>query len=366
MRVDISEIKVTTPGRVCLFGEHQDYLNLPIIACAISLRIEITGTKREDSLINIYLPDINQIETFSLRSQLEYLKDRDYFKSSINVLKKNGFKFSKGFDCVIHSEIPINAGTSSSSALIVSWISFLNQFSDSPQKLSSEKLAQYAHEAEVMEFDEPGGMMDHYSTAVGGIIYLHFNPTISLEKINSELGAFVLGDSLEPKDTKYILGKVKEQVISITNKLNSNEPSFSLMDISESELHKYEKDLTSYQFDLLRATIKNRDITKEAKKVLSKSPIDHKKIGRLLNEHQSVLRDSLKISTPKIDKMIEASLKIGALGAKINGSGGGGCMFAYVPNNPEAVAEAIEKEGGKAYIIYPDKGTEVMTIGDGE
>ena len=28
---------------------------------------------------------------------------------------------------------------------------------------------------------------------------------------------------------------------------------------------------------------------------------------------------------------------------KINGSGGGGCMFAYVPNNPEAIAEAIKK-----------------------
>ena len=60
--------------------------------------------------------------------------------------------------------------------------------------------------------------------------------------------------------------------------------------------------------------------------------------------------------------MIEASLKAGAFGAKINGSGGGGCMFAYAPNNPEAVIEAIEKEGGKAYLIYPDKGTEVLNF----
>jgi galactokinase len=45
------------------------------------------------------------------------------------------------------------------------------------------------------------------------------------------------------------------------------------------------------------------------------------------------------------------------LGAKINGSGGGGCMFAYAPENPEKVVEAIEKEGGKAYIIRVDQGT---------
>ena len=60
------------------------------------------------------------------------------------------------------------------------------------------------------------------------------------------------------------------------------------------------------------------------------------------------------------------ALKAGALGAKINGSGGGGCMFAYAPDNPEAVVDAIEREGGKAYVIYPDKGTEVISFGDGE
>ncbi len=28
-------IRVTAPGRICLFGEHQDFLGLPVIACAI-------------------------------------------------------------------------------------------------------------------------------------------------------------------------------------------------------------------------------------------------------------------------------------------------------------------------------------------
>ncbi len=36
-------IRVTAPGRICLFGEHQDFLGLPIIACAIDLAIEIIG-----------------------------------------------------------------------------------------------------------------------------------------------------------------------------------------------------------------------------------------------------------------------------------------------------------------------------------
>jgi galactokinase len=55
--------------------------------------------------------------------------------------------------------------------------------------------------------------------------------------------------------------------------------------------------------------------------------------------------------------MLDAALAAGALGGKINGSGGGGCMFVYAPTHTEAIAEAIEREGGKAYIVSVDVGT---------
>ena len=34
--------RVSTPSRLCLFGEHQDYLGLEVIACAINLRFSAT------------------------------------------------------------------------------------------------------------------------------------------------------------------------------------------------------------------------------------------------------------------------------------------------------------------------------------
>jgi len=64
-----------------------------------------------------------------------------------------------------------------------------------------------------------------------------------------------------------------------------------------------------------------------------------------------------QVSTPKIEAMMDAASNTGALGGKINGSGGGGCMFAYAPAHPEKVAEAIEQAGGKAYIVHSDNGT---------
>jgi len=358
LKNSVIKIRVSTPGRVCLFGEHQDYLNLPIIASAISKRIYIEGYKRLDSMVNIQMPDIEEQETFYLSGPLEYEIERDYIRSSINVLLREKFTFSKGFDCIIHGEIPINAGTSSSSALIVSWINFLTRISDQALVLPSEEIALLAYKAEVLEFSEPGGMMDHYSTAIGRIIGLKSFTEISVERINAKLGAFVLGNSGEPKDTKQILARVKNGVIEIKDYLRKIDRKFSLQTILHEDIKKYRSSLNSDQYELLCGTIINRDITVEAEEVLKTEPLDHRKIGELLNRHQAVLRDILKISTPKIDRMIELALEAGAYGAKINGSGGGGCMFAYAPENSEKVLAAINTIGKEAYIIYSDNGTQ--------
>ena len=58
-------MKITTPGRICLFGEHQDYLGLPVIALAISMRSEISAQRRNDRKIIINMPDIDRVEEFS-------------------------------------------------------------------------------------------------------------------------------------------------------------------------------------------------------------------------------------------------------------------------------------------------------------
>jgi len=56
--------------------------------------------------------------------------------------------------------------------------------------------------------------------------------------------------------------------------------------------------------------------------------------------------------------MIAACIKAGALGAKINGSGFGGTMFALFPNNQKSLKKAIENAGGKAIPIKTSNGIE--------
>lgn len=130
----------------------------------------------------------------------------------LDKIKNNSFIGLPKIIWPYHSEIPINAGTSSSSALVVTWVNFLAQMSDQQQQLSPEECARLAHAAEVLEFHEPGGMMDHYAAACGGVLALRFHPTFQIEKLSPPLRPFVLGDSNEPKETKSILAHLIKSV----------------------------------------------------------------------------------------------------------------------------------------------------------
>ncbi|GAB3906972.1 mevalonate kinase [Larkinella knui] len=350
-------LSISTPGRICLFGEHQDYLGLPVIAAAISRRVQITAEPSPQPEVRLFLPDIDSSEQFSLSDlPLPYQHDRDYFRSAVNILSREGFRFSGGIQGEIRGKIPINAGTSSSSALLVTWLAILSQFADHPQALSPRQLAELAYRAEVLEFGEPGGMMDHYATAVGGVIYLESMPKIHLESFQPQLGAFVLGDSLQPKDTIGVLKHVKFGMLRAIEKIRQTDPSFSLPTCPLEAADDYRHLLTPDETALLKGNLSDRDVLREALAMFRRGVVDHQRFGALLTTHQTSLREAKRVSTPKIDRMIDEAIKAGAYGGKINGSGGGGCMFVYAPENPEAVAEALERAGGKAYIIRVDQG----------
>ena len=201
--------------------------------------------------------------------------------------------------------------------------------------------------------------MDHYSTAIGNVIFLKSYPEIKITELKPKLAKFVLGDSLEPKDTIGMLGRVKRAQEEAIKEMLLFEKFFDVHNAKHEELEGCESFLGMENKRILYATIYNQNLTKAALCELRKENPSHTEIGRLLNEHHFMLSRYLDISTPKIERMIEAALNAGAVGAKINGSGGGGCMFAYAPDDPESVAVAIEQAGGKAYIIDIDEGTRI-------
>jgi D-glycero-alpha-D-manno-heptose-7-phosphate kinase len=59
-------------------------------------------------------------------------------------------------------------------------------------------------------------------------------------------------------------------------------------------------------------------------------------------------RMASKIATARIEEMLEAAGKAGALGGKLLGAGGGGYLLVYTPfTRKRAVAETLNKMGGQ-------------------
>ena len=56
----INKIISKAPARVCLFGDHQDYLNLPIIATTINRNIEVSAKNNHSRYLNIFKKDIGE------------------------------------------------------------------------------------------------------------------------------------------------------------------------------------------------------------------------------------------------------------------------------------------------------------------
>ncbi len=351
---------VSAPGRICLFGEHQDFLGLSVIACAIDLDIRITGTPRDDTVFAIEMPDLDLRDEFDASQTVAYHGNRDYIRSATNVVNRDGLDFHRGFDCEIRGTIPINAGASSSSALTVAWVSFswATQTGALPER--REAIARLAHLAEVVEFGEPGGMMDHYASAVGGLLYIDCREPITVERLPARLDGFVLGDSLQPKDTTGILGTSRRAVEAGLAVLRNRIDDFDFRTTSLEEVEPYLGEMPEESRKRIVANFHNREICREACELLNTEAPDPKRLGDLLYAHHEHLRDGIGVSTPKIDGMLEAAMQAGALGGKVNGSGGGGTMFAWAPGRQQEVKEAIDEAGGRGIIVTPREGVTMV------
>ncbi|MFW9843763.1 MAG: galactokinase family protein [Candidatus Thorarchaeota archaeon] len=354
--------RVRAPGRVCLFGEHSDYLGLDVIAASISLSIQIVCAPRKDKTVNIFYADLNESDSFSLDSEIKYRNKRDYVRSTFNVMMRKKIFPTKGANLRISGDIPIAAGLSSSSALTVGTVMVLSQLSGA--KMSPQEIALTAYNAEVAEFGESGGTMDHYASAVGGVIHVNMSDG-HVTRLPAQLGSIIIGDSGEKKkdtvgDLRYIRTTVEQEYEAIGEMIDS----FDRRTTPVNRVYELEKSRPTKERSMAEATLRNRDLTYRALELLKTNRPNQHEIGDMLREHHEIMRNALDRSTPKIERMIDAAYSVGALGCKINGSGGGGSMMAYVVGNEKEVANSIEKAGGKAYVVKVGKGATLTSSTD--
>ena len=314
------------PARVCLFGDHQDYLGLPVIACAINKYIVVEGVPNKTNYLIFNLTDLGQIVEINLDEDFSSLKKGDHIRHVIKTLKNNNININKGYDIKISSDIFINAGISSSSAFTVALISFFIKIFDS--KISSEELvAELAYQSEVVDQGGSGGRMDQYSISIGNTIFLETKSAFSFKKINNPIKNFIIANSGVKKQTDLILKNLKNKTINAVNTIKLKNPSFNLNKVSMKGIYEYENQLSKTSFNYIKAAVENHSITQAAYLEIKKKKPNFNNIGELMNRHHDILKNDLSITVPLIDEMIDSALKNGAYGAKIIGSGGGGSIL---------------------------------------
>lgn len=351
------------PGRLCLFGEHQDYLGLPVITLAVSRHVSVHVEPTGGATLHVAMPDVEHARQIALPPPVPYESDRDYLASAVNVLAREGHVLPAdgGFEAEIRGTLPINAGMSSSSALVIAWIAALLRRVDAA--VDSATVAEYGYLAEVKEFQEAGGMMDHFSAALGGLIYLQTAPVFRPTRLPLPGGHLVVGNSHEKKATVEDLRRVKSSALQGFAELEETMPGFDLETTPRAEVEPHLDSVSSRLQPYVMGNLTNRDTTREARACLAESagdPATARTVGGLLTRHHVVLRDQLGVSTPKIEAMLAASLDHGAWGGKINGSGFGGTMFVVVPGDRvAAVVAGIEAAGGEAFEVQPSEGVTI-------
>ena len=359
----MKEIISIAPGRTCLFGDHQDYLGLPIIACAINRHITLKATENNTTFFNINLPDIHQKRKINVHDINRTPEEGDYFIAALKILKRLNCIPNRGFDIELTGTIPINSGISSSSAVVIAWVQFLIKAFGPQKLLNSKTISQLAFEAEVLEFKAPGGKMDQYSIGLGNIIYLETGDEFSYEVLKAPLSGLIIAESGVPKETLGLLRKLKTNSWKAINEVKKQIPDFNVKDTKIEDLKIYLNCISDDLKPYLEATIGNFDITKKALIEFKKETLDMNKIGDLINQHHHYLKNLLQITVPKIDSMIYAALNAGALGAKIVGSGGGGSIVVLSPKTKEKeIIKAIFAVGAKdVYAVDIDPGARIST-----
>lgn len=355
------QITVKTPARVCLFGDHQDYLGLPVIACAIDRFITLKAQPHPSNTFLISLPDIHTERSLSIFETEANYKAGDFFYSSLVVVKRYGCIPTEGYTVTIQGNIPINAGVSSSSAIVVTWIQFLLTTFGCDYPVTAPLVAELAYEAEVIEHNSPGGRMDQYTISIGNIIYIDTAKDAEYKVLGTELPGLILAESGIAKDTLGLLSEVRTKTTQAIALVKTANPGMELKKIRIDQYEGLSAHLPSNLNPYFYAAIANHSITQKALAQFQRNQPDLNTIGDLMNQHHRILKDKLKVTTPEIDAMIDAAHIAGACGAKIVGSGGGGCIVVMASKDKtNKVIDALLKSGVKsAYAIAVTKGSMV-------
>ncbi len=281
---------------------------------AVDRYASCTLEMRPDGRIELSSADQQASESFA---SLEALRAAPRYRLPLLAYVVRFFAPGTGIGLRTNSEAPAGAGISGSSALIIAIASALNRLTG--RGYSIERIREVSQNIEAQIIQVPTGCQDYYPAMYGGVSAIELRVdgifrqalAVDLEDFNERIALAYTG---EPRQSG----------------INNWEVTKAHIDGDAKVFRNFER--IAQIAHAMRGAVERADWTE---------------VARLLREEWANRRENAPgITTPLIDRLVEATRGAGATGAKVCGAGGGGCVFFLVERGARRrVEEAIAREG---------------------
>lgn len=287
-------------GKVILLGEHAVVHGCPAIAVGIERGVTAEARTADRNILNLspwglsLEPEPSGSEPLerAFAAALSLYPERPMLEVSADV------------------ELPAGAGLGCSAAIGVAVLDAIDEALGIER--SRAELAEAALVWERVFHGNPSGI-DNAMSAIGGVALYRKGEPLQPLRSNKPVH-LAIGYSGESSSTKEMVASVARQLEDDPRRVNE-------------------------AFEAIEVLVRNARLAIEAG--------DHIALGQLLDLNHSIL-SSLMLCTSKLDEMCQTARSAGALGAKMTGAGGGGCMFALAPKQDLAL-QLCEVLGPEAF-----------------
>ncbi|MDH3207275.1 MAG: galactokinase [Gemmatimonadota bacterium] len=356
---------VRAPGRVNLIGEHTDYNGLPVLPVALQREAKVAFRPRPDGMVVLHDVDEEfpplEFEIGPAISPEAAGHWGNYVKAPANELARR-FAVWRGFEGVLHSDIPVAAGLSSSSAIVNAIGLALAHINEVP--VEARAFAELMADAERYT-GTLGGAMDQ-AISLGGrsgcATKITFGP-LRLQHVQIPADwSFVVADTgvraekagaaqntynLRRTECEDALSRVIEDLVRADR--------VPLIPSSYSALLRAMPvdDVLALAEDVLEGNLRRRfrHVVTEAARV--NEAVDRMRgaditgFGTLMDASHGSLRTDFHVSTAELDELTAIAREGGAFGARLTGAGLGGCIVALADRT--TVGTVLETLVGEYY-----------------
>ena len=345
------------PGRVNLIGEHTDYNDGFVMPAAVAFSTCVAIAGRSDRKLVIHSEEFPGNFEFDLDHLPAHRTGAwcDYLLGVANVLMQRGLKLP-GANLLVHGEVPIGAGLSSSVAIEVA--SALALMSRGNFQLPLAEVAKLCRQAENTFVGARVGIMDQFVSCMGKAGHALLLDCRSLEfhlvPIPAGLRLVVCNTMVKHDLATGAYNTRREECEQGVRCFAQWNPAIrALRDVSVQMLDQHVHDLPATIGKRCSHVVRENQRTLDAARALTDGELD--RVGELMRESHHSLRDLYEVSCRELDIMVEAAQGLsGFIGGRMTGGGFGGCTVNLVrEENAEGFAKQIADSYKRQTAITP-------------